>query len=156
MMMSAFSKRTMVSPPVCAARIGDVGEARRVHVRCPRHVAAEFFPRNQQRALFHNVAIAAGVVDVQVGVCQVANRLRTDFADRGQDLAGDLLVLRVHHEDAIWTREDANPPARAIRVILVGIPGRASEHVEIGSVLLGENLNLGVIDLSVCGCGEND
>ena len=130
-----------------AHAVGDVGETCGIRIRGARHVAAEFFAGDQQRALLHDIAIAAGVVDMEVRVGQVTNGLRADFADGGEDLAGDLFVLRVDHEDAVGAGEQADAAAGAVGMVGIGVTGRTGEHVEIGGVLLGEDLDFGVVDL---------
>ena len=99
-----------------AGRIGDrvaggIGRLRQAH-----HPVAQFFARKDHGALLGKERIARGVVAMNVGVDEIADRPRADAPDRCQDLVAELGVLRIDHEDAVRSREHADPAAGRILV----------------------------------------
>src|SRR5205814_7554244 len=103
------------------------------------------------RAHLDEVRVPSRVVAVQVRVRDEADRGRADLPDRGDDLVGERRVLRVDHEDAVRPGEHANAPAGRVLVARVRA-GRSGEQIEVGRDLLGEDLDLRVVDaLPLCG-----
>ena len=91
-------------------------------------------------------ALPGGVVAMDVGVDEIADRRRADASDRRHDLVGKLRVLGIDHQDAVRPREHADPAARGVVVRRIEA-ARAGQHVEVRRHLIGDDLDLVEVDL---------
>src|SRR6266849_10874767 len=90
------------------------------------------------------------MVAMHVRVDQKTYGLGADFPDRRHYLVRDLRVLGIHHKDAIGANQHTDPAAGRVLMARIG-SSRTGEHVKVGSDLLCQNLDLGVVDsLPLC------
>jgi hypothetical protein len=96
----------------------------------PQHFGPQILLRENQRALLREERVGARMVAVHVRVDQHLDRRVGERPDRLQRLFSDLSVLRVHHQDAVPSKQHQSPAAG--RVGVSGIEAlRTVQHEEI-------------------------
>jgi hypothetical protein len=98
---------------------------------------AQLRPRQDGRTQLREILVAAGMIRVNVGVYQEANRTIRNLADRGGNLLAQGRELGVHHEYPVRTGQHADGTALAL------------QGVEIAADLRGFDLNLTKIGLAL-------
>ena len=154
----------MVSPSVCARRIGINRSFLAVHVKRHRSIIghhgkrgrgrsrrnraigarrgvnqaiAQFGTRENDRAHLGEVLVAAGVIRVDVSIDQKADRLIRDLMNRRHNLLAQRRKLAVHHENAVRPNQDADGAALPLeRIEIIGqLGGLDLDLAEIRGVL---------------------
>ena len=110
------------------------------------HAGAQLLAGKDGGAELGEFGVAGGMVAMDVGVDQEADRRLADAPDRRQHLVAELGVLGIDHQDAVGAGQHADAAAGGVLVRRIE-PGRAGQHVEIGRDLIGDDLDLVVVQV---------
>ncbi len=107
-----------------------------------RQALPHVFVRNDHSTRLAEILVAAGMIEVPVGVQQELDRFGRELGDRRLDLGRERRELVVDHEHRVLADRHAE------------VPARAGHHVDGVGELLGLDLDLGEVLLGRCRGGE--